>query len=176
MKNFAWTSFLSIAFAASAIAGSLDLEAHETGTADGTYTNWSTDYGIYDRDFRRRKRIIITVRDFSRKVPSVMVHVYFIGHPMGNTGPLFVYGDEEASVELHGNLEVTGEVDAPPLDANIRNYAALGVAYVSGADIDGWIVIGEFEGNVFQTRASRQVLLDLANNQPETLQTMVAAY
>jgi len=44
------------------------------------------------------------------------------------------------------------------------------------ADIDGWIVIGEFEGNVFQTRASRQVLLDLANNQPETLQTMVAAY
>src|SRR5438552_15502274 len=100
MKNLMWTSFIGIAFAASASAGSLNLEAHETGTADGTYTNWSTDYGSYDRDFRRRKRIIITVRDLSRAVPSVIVDVYFIGHPMGNTEPLFVYGYTTVPVEL----------------------------------------------------------------------------
>src|ERR1700741_1802 len=75
-----------------ALAGSLSLEVHETGTGDGTFTKWYTDWGDYDRDFNRQKRLLIWVRDFSRKVQEVTIHVYFIGHPMGRAEPLFVYG------------------------------------------------------------------------------------
>ena len=157
-------------------AGSLNLEAHESGTGDGTYTKWYTDYGSYDRDFHRTKRIVIAVRDLSRKSPPILVRVYFIAHPQGRTGPLFVYGEAAIPVDLEGKLEITGEVDAPSLQANIRRYVGLGVIYQSGADIDGWIVVGETMDGPFQIRASRQGLLDLATQRPDELEEMIAQY
>ena len=157
-------------------AHSLIIEAHETGTGDGTVTKWYTEWGSYDRDFTRQKRLVIMVRDFSRKVSAVTIQVYFIGHPMGRSEPLFIYGHAAFPVELHGNLEVKGEVDAPPIRANVQYYAALDRSYVSGGDIDGWIVIGEYQGRAFQVRASRQRLLDLAERNRATLDTMVADY
>jgi len=159
-----------------AFGHSLSLEAHETGTGDGTFTKWYTEWGSYDRDFTRQKRILITVRDFSRKVPAVRLHVYFIGHPMGRSEPLFVYGYTSFPVELNGDLEVQGEVDAPPLGANVQHYALSGISYVSGGDIDGWIVIGEYQGRPFQVRASRQKLLELAERDRSTLEAMVDQY
>src|SRR3954451_399315 len=79
-------------FAIEAGTSSLSMEAHETGTGDGTYTNWSTSWGSYDRDFHRQKHLLIAVRDFSRKQKTpVTVHVYFIAHPQGRQTPLFVY-------------------------------------------------------------------------------------
>lgn len=163
--------------AAEAHAGSLSMEAHETGTGDGTYTNWATDWGSYDRDFHRQKHILIAVRDFSRSQKSpVTVHVYFIAHPQGKSQPLFVYGYTAQHVEFHGELEIRGDLSAPRLDANTQNYAALGETYHSGADIDGWIVVGEADGHAFQTRASRQGLLDLATQHPEDLETMKKDY
>ena len=51
-----------------------------------------------------------------------------------------------------------------------------GFEHVAGADIDGWIVIGEYEGKPFQVRASRQKLLDLAEKERPTLDAMVAEY
>src|SRR5437016_967263 len=50
---------------------SLNLEAHETGTGVSTQTKWQDDYGGYDRDYRQRKKIIVTVRDLSRKAPRL---------------------------------------------------------------------------------------------------------
>ena len=157
-------------------AHSLSIEAHETATGDGTVTKWYTEWSSFSRDFTRQKRLLITVRDFSRKVRGVTVHVYFIGHPMGNPEPLFVYGHAVIPVEFHGDLEVKGEVDAPRIRANVQYYASLGVGYSSGTDIDGWIVIGEYAGRPFQVRASRQRLLDLAERDRPILDEMVAEY
>ena len=155
-------------------AGGLSLEAHEIGTADGTYNRWYIDSITYSRDFVRQKTLLVTVRDFSRSVPNVKLHVYFIAHPTEREVPLFVYGHVVVPVQLGGELEVRGSVDAPPLPANITN---LGDArLVHGADIDGWIVIGEVNGEPFQIRASRQRLLDLAQNHPEQFAGMVEAY
>ena len=167
---------LTVALAASAPAGSLNLEAHESGTGDGTYTKWYTEAGSYDRDFHRTKRIVITVRDLSRKSPPVMIHVYFIAHPQGQSQPLFVYGEAAIPVDLEGRIEMTGEIDAPSLQANIQRYVGLGIIYQSGADIDGWIVVGETDAGPFQIRASRQALLDLATQQPDQLDQMLAEY
>jgi hypothetical protein len=45
-----------------------------------------------------------------------------------------------------------------------------------GADIDGWIVIGEIDHQLFNVRASRRRLLALAERNPDQLADMVAAY
>ncbi len=152
----------------------LSLEAHEVGTADGTYNRWYIDSMNYSRDFLRQKTLLITVRDFSRSVPLVNIHVYFIAHPNERETPLFVYGHVVVPIELGGELEIRGTVDAPPLPANITNLGNLRLPH--GSDIDGWIVAGQSNGQTFQTRASRQRLLDLAQNDPERLAEMTAAY
>ena len=152
----------------------LSIEAHEVGTGDGTFNRWYIDPVTYSRDFLRQKTLLITVRDFSRSVPAVTIHVCFIGHPTEREVPLFVYGHVVVPVELKGDLEVSGTVDAPPLDAHITNLG--GVRYVHGSDIDGWIVVGEVSNQWFQVRASRQRLLDLAERKPEQLAEMIAAY
>ena len=172
--SIALTGLLAVSLHTTASAGSLSVEAHEIGTADGTVNRWYVDWDTFSRDFMRRKKLQITVRDFSRKVQSVTVHVYFIGHPMGNAEPLFVYGHATIPVELHGNLEVKGAVDAPPIKARMTKID--GFEHVAGVDIDGWIVIGEYEGKPFQVRASRQKLLDLAEKERPTLDAMVAEY
>jgi hypothetical protein len=61
-----------------------------------------------------------------------------------------------------------------PLAGDIHRYGYFG--HSSGADIDGWIVIGECEGHTFQVRASRQRLLDLAERDRPKLDSMVADY
>ncbi len=156
-----------------ALAG-LSLEAHEIGTADGTYNRWYIDSITYSRDFLRQKTLLVTVRDFSRSVPFVNIHVYFIAHPNERETPLFVYGHVVVPVELGGELEIRGTVDAPPLPANITNLGNFRLLH--GSDIDGWIVVGESNGQTFQTRASRQRLLDLAQNDPQRLAEMAADY
>jgi hypothetical protein len=173
-KSSLWCVVLLFFGIHNAAGSSLSLEAHETGTGDGTVTNWFIDWDYYGRSFTRQKRLLITVRDFSRKVPAVTVQLYFIGHPIGNSEPLFVYGHASFPVELHGDLEVKGEVDAPPLAGDIHRYGNF--THSSGADIDGWIVIGESEGRTFQVQASRQRLRDLAERDRPTLESMVAEY
>jgi hypothetical protein len=55
----------------------------------------------------------------------------------------------------------------------------LGAKYVAGADIDGWIVVGEVNGQSFQIRASNQTLLEMAQGNPrqtDSLAAMIADY
>jgi hypothetical protein len=163
-----------LAKAESGKPAALSLEAHETGTGDGTYNRWFVDWDYYSRDFVRQKRLLITIRDFSREVAEIKVQVYFIGHPMAREVPLFVYGHAIIPVELNGNLEVSGTIDAPPLEGHTSRIA--GVQMVHGSDIDGWIVIGEINNQRFQVRASRQRLLDLAQNGADQLDEMTAEY
>ena len=69
--------------------GSLSLDAHEIGTADGYQSYWEADLGSYDRDYSRGKRILVTIRDFSRKVPKCQIDVYFIARPLFSQYPAF---------------------------------------------------------------------------------------
>ncbi len=160
-------------------AGSMSLEAHEIGTNDSFHSNWETDWGSYDRDYHRGKRILITVRDFSRKIPQCDVSVYFVAHPVFNPNVHFIYDRKEFSPQFRGRIEVIGPVDAGELRARVINLAALGERYGSGADLDGWIVVGKLSGRVFDIRASNQTLLEAAQanpRQPQTLTSMIDEY
>src|SRR4051812_22556539 len=153
--------------------GSLSLEAHEIGTKDTFRSFWESDWGSYDRDYARGKRLLVTVRDFSRKIPECLISVYFIARQINAPDQRFIYHRKEFTVHFRGRIEVAGPVDAPDLRARIVNLAEYGTRFVKGADMDGWIVIGRVnEDQVFDVRASSQTLLEIAHENPRQAQTL----
>jgi hypothetical protein len=160
-------------------ARSLSLDAHEIGTADGYQSYWETDWGSYDREYARGKRILVTIHDVSRKVPKCQIDVYFIARPLFQPYSHFIYDHRRLFPQLRGRLEIKGPVAAHDLHARMVNLAALGRQYGRGADMDGWIVIGKVGGRVFGIHASSQTLLAVAQNdsrQNETLSDLIAQY
>src|SRR5947207_3250044 len=106
MKRIA-SIFLATISLNSLQAGTLSLEAHEIGTGDARTSLWETDYGSYDRDFSRSKKILVTLHNLSRKPASFAVTVYFIARPTVAPGAqgydpraLFIYDRREHSSEF----------------------------------------------------------------------------
>jgi len=158
---------------------SLSLDAHEIGTADGYQSYWETDWGSYDREYARGKRILVTIHDVSRKVPRCQVDVYFIARPLFRPYGRFIYDHRRLFPQLRGRLEVSGPVAARDLHARMLNLALLGRQYGRGADMDGWIVVGKVGDGVFGMRASSQTLLAIAQNDSrrnETLADLIEHY
>jgi hypothetical protein len=158
---------------------SLSLDAHEIGTADGYQSYWETDWGSYDRDYARGKRILVTIHDMSRKVPKCQIDVYFIARPLFQPYQHFIYDHRRLFPRLRGRLEVSGPIEANDLHARMLKLAALGRQYGRGADMDGWIVVGTMGDRVFGIRASSQTLLAVAQNdsrQNETLSLLIDQY
>jgi hypothetical protein len=172
LKKAIAVRLVCLSLCASVHAGSLSLDAHETGTDNSFHSNWETDWGSYDREYHRGKRIVVTVRDFSRKLASCDVSVYFVAHPLFNPNVRFIYDRKQFSPEFRGRIEVAGPVDAAELKARVTNYALLREQYGTGADLDGWIVIGRYNGQVFDIRASSQTLLEIAQANPRQSQTL----
>lgn len=157
---------------------SLNLEAHETGTGVLTQSKWETGHGSYGRDYRQRKKIVVTIRDLSRKAPPLIAHVYFVARPL-NGEPKFIYGHSELPIDLGGQLEASADVVAPDLKSSVQNYATRGKQNVAGAEINGWIVVGECNKQPFLVRASNQTLLEIAQGNPRqssSLPAMIADY
>src|SRR5438552_7256350 len=107
---FLWTVFVS-----SAEAGALSLEAHEIGTGDARISNWETDWGSYDRDFSRSKKIAVTLHNMSRRPVPFAVTVYFIAKPtiapnqIGyDAHRLFIFDRKEHAGEFHNEIELIG--------------------------------------------------------------------
>lgn len=156
----------------------LSLEVHEFGTGDQWYTRWEDEYGGYDRDFHRWKSVVITLRDFSRRSPGADLSAYFIATPPTDpNGRHFIYDRTEGFIEFGGQLEWKRVVSARWLKARVLNLPLIGRSHASGADMNGWIVIGKSNGSTFGTYASSQKLLDIAlGHGPESFDTMVANY
>lgn len=158
---------------------SLSLDAHEIGTADSYQSYWETDWGSYDRNYARGKRILVTIHDLSRKVPKCQIDVYFIARPLFTPSVHFIYDHRRLYPHLRARLETSGPLGARELRARMVNLAALGRRYGRGADMDGWIVIARVGERVFGVRASSQTLLDIAQNESranETLKDLIAQY
>lgn len=144
---------------------SLSLAAHESGTASTFDILWQTDGGSYDRDNHQAKKLLITVHDMSRSVTKVDVEIFFIARDL-STGDWLIYKRIEIPLAMKGLIEITGYVQSPVIRLNEQNYAELGLRRASGLKMIGWIVRGKFNGQVFQTRASDQTLLEIAEGNP----------
>lgn len=139
--------------------------AHEYGTVSSFDILWQTGWGSYNRDNHQAKKLLVTVRDMSRKIPKVEVEISFLARDPG-TGWLLIYKRTEIPLEMKGLIEVSGYVQSPSIKLNEQHYAALGEHRVSGLKMVGWIVRGKLQGEVFQARASDQTLLEIAQGNP----------
>jgi hypothetical protein len=173
--------FLSTISLSSLQASTLSLEAHEIGTGDARISLWETDYGSYDRDLSRSKKILVTLHNLSRKPAPFAVTVYFIAKPTIAPGAqgydpraLFIYDRSEHAGEFHNELELAGTFASRVLTANVQHYQALGVEAAAGSDMIGWIVVGWSDGQRFGVAASSQELLQIAKS--SALESMVTAY
>ena len=173
--------FLSTTIVSSAEAGTLSLEAHEIGTGDARVSLWETDYGSYDRDFSRSKKILVTLHNLSRKPAPFAVTIYFVAKPTVapstqgyDQRALFVYDRREHAGEFHKEIELTGAFSSRVLSANVQHYQALGIESASGSDMIGWIVDGWSNGQRFGVAASSQELLGIAES--SALESMIAVY
>ena len=160
---------------------SLSISAHEIGTADSYQSYWEGDWGSsYDRDYSRKKRILVTVRDTSRKVSKVQIDVYFVAHPVLDPATHFVYDHRRLFPHLRGRLEINGPVAAVDLHARVVNLSGLGGPIRGkGAEMDGWIVIGSVDDHMFGIAASTRTLEAIAKedpSQPERLSEIVNGY
>ena len=174
-------AFLSTTIVGSAEGGALSLEAHEIGTGDARVSLWETDYGSYDRDFSRSKKILVTLHNLSRKPAPFAVTVYFIAKPTVapstqgyDQRALFVYDRREHAGEFHNEIELNGAFSSRVLSANVQHYQALGIESASGSDMIGWIVVGWSNGQRFGVAASSQELLGIAES--SALESIVAVY
>jgi hypothetical protein len=138
------------------------IEAHEVGTGTGQVSHWETSWGSYNRDFHETKNIRIFVRDVSRSLKNVEVHIYFTALKSG--GERFIYNHATLQVPLNGQVEVSDEIAAPPLFSHELNLALAQRHYSSGAHMEGWIAIGRDDSRVFGMAASNQSLLRAAQD------------
>ncbi len=174
----------AVAIASPANAGGLSLEAHEIGTGDARISNWEADWGSYDRDFSRSKKIAITLHNMSRKPAPFAVTVCFIAKPtvapnqIGyDARRLFIYDRKEHAGEFHNEIELIGAFASRNLKSNVQHYEALGVDSASGDDMIGWVVLGYSNGDIFGVAASSQELLQLAQGQSYlSFQKLIAEY
>src|SRR5207249_1305247 len=132
----------ALAITSFANTGALSLEAHEIGTGDARISLWETDYGSYDRDFSRSKKILVTLHNLSRKPSPYAVTVYFIAKPTVAPSAqgydqctLFIYDRREHAGEFHNEIEINGAFSSRVLGANVQHYEALGIESASGSDM-----------------------------------------
>jgi len=62
-------------------AAGLSLDAHEISSGNPFQSNWETWWGSYDRSYAYSKRLLVTVRDLSGRVPSCDVDVFLLAAP-----------------------------------------------------------------------------------------------
>jgi hypothetical protein len=135
-----------------AIAG-FSLSAHETGSQGHHEDTWRTDYGSYDQTTTHGKRVKVFVRDVGGHSVVCIIHVYFVARSLAKN-TYFIYSDQERQLVINGGIEDSIEVDAPPITSRVLNLQALGQQSVSGVKMEGWIVTGSVEGQVFGMHAS----------------------
>jgi hypothetical protein len=70
----------------------------------------------------------------------------------------FIYSDQERELAIDHGIENRVLVDAPRIESRVLNLQALGEQYASGAEMEGWIVTGSINGQVFGMYPSNQVV------------------
>jgi hypothetical protein len=133
--------------------GGFSLSANESGSQAHHSDTWRTDYGSYDQTTTHGKRVKVSVHDVGGHSAVCTIHVYFVAKSLAK-GAHLIYSDQERQLAINGGIEDSILVDAPPIQSRVLNLQALGEQYVSGVEMEGWIVTGSVGGQVFGMHAS----------------------
>jgi hypothetical protein len=139
-----------------AISG-FSLSAHESGSQGHHSDTWRTDYGSYDQTTTHGKCVNVSVRDVGGNSAVCTIHAYFVAKSL-TKNVHFIYSDQERQLVINHGIENEILVDAPRIESRVLNLQALGEQYASGAEMEGWIVTGSINGQVFGMHPSNQIV------------------
>jgi hypothetical protein len=129
------------------------LSAQESGSEGYHNDTWRTDYGSYDQTTTHGKRVAVSVHDVGGNSALCTIHVYFVAKSL-TKNVHFVYSDQERQLAVNGGIENSILISAPRIESRVLNLQALGEQYVSGAEMEGWIVTGSINGQMFGMQPS----------------------
>ena len=153
--------------------GSVSIDAKETMSGKISSNNFKSDYGSYDKDQLRTRRIAVTVRNFSRMPVNVAVETLWfvtperppkerVGQDLASIGERAFLSEQELKAGQSVTLEASNSAKS-----NRTRYEALGESYASGVKFAGWIVLARAEGKVIAYKASTPALDRMMSAAPE---------
>ncbi len=151
----------------------LSFRAKETGTKKQDTDNWKTDYGSYDRDTVRKKTILVEVTKFGNDpAKGVRVWALWIARSNQSGSSPYVYRREVITRDVNSQLSSI-EFVSPEVTENNTNYAALGVRYVSGSKLIGYVIGMDYKDGVYRPHFSNGLS---SISSPEKLKGLVDDY
>ena len=157
MKSLSITLLIAVVCVLSAqvlAAPQIFLRATRARTQNKRDTTWQTSWGSYDKSARRSVAVSIDVRNLESEPVDIIVQTFFIAKGVGRGAAPYVFDRQLDKISLAPKV-MTNLVHAScQITARDENYEALGLRYVKGAKVDGYIVRVVAEGQVIKTDAS----------------------
>lgn len=148
---------LSICALALAEQPIVDLKVRRLRTMNKRTTNWSTDYGSFDKDKTQQVDLELQLRNLSRKPREYRAVISFLVIPpwgTKNTREYRVY----RTVETNFNLDPMGStnhvVNSQFMRSNRTVFAGWDQEYRSGNEFSGWVVWLFAEDEIVKVAAS----------------------
>ncbi len=107
--------------------------------------------------------IDIEVRNMQQHPDTFSVEWYFVAKTVAR-GEFWLFDSGKKSVELKaGAVEQFSQV-CKPIKQTVEHYESLGVTYLSGSKLEGYVVVVRAEGQIIASAVSLQYLEPYAKN------------
>lgn len=133
------------------------LQVQRMTTKTGGQFSWWTDYGSYNRNYKRSVGIQITVRNMSRFEDELKIEWYFVAKQLSNS-KLSIFDRGAQTVKLKAGENVMAAAASKPIEAKDNTYVMLGVREVSGSKLEGYAVLVKAGDEVIASNYSMQHL------------------
>jgi len=150
----------------------LSLNVITVATKKVVLNRFKTNYGSYDKDTIREREVEIVLSNLGRNPYDVKIVTHFIGKSNATNARLVLRTREEV-MQVRPNTTCKLAAESGLIGANDLNLQALGIRDISGARIEGWIVIvsDSATGKMLCCRAS-QSHLDILARTPGELEKL----
>ena len=119
---------------------SLSLDAKTVAAKKSVRDDFKTDYGSSDKSFSRARDIEITLRNLGRSPYDVIVATHFIGKFTASNDRLILRSRDDPA-KIQPNTTQKFSASSGFVEGTDLKLSLIGVRDVSGARIDGWIVL-----------------------------------
>ncbi len=133
------------------------LQVQRMTTQVGGHFSWWTDYGSYNRNYKRSVGIQITVRNMSRFEDELKIEWYFIAKQLSDS-KLSIFDRGAKTMKLKAGENVMAAAASKPIEAKDHNYVLAGVRHVSGSKLEGYAVLVKAGDEVVASNYSMQHL------------------
>lgn len=147
-----------------------------------TQNNFKTDYGSYDKDQVRMRKIQVSIRNYSKEPRKLTVEtLWFVTPekpPKDRIAPQEPFiGSREVTIDGEMKPSQTASGESSSLaESNRTRYEALNESYADGIKFVGWVVVAREGNKVVGAKAGTPTLEKLLKGSPAPLNAVLKDY